>query len=951
MSGPESDVGFDFVAPSDVEHGSEQTRPSDLCVDEESNLANTSSCRAALSDVLEPHLEVARRECSSSLLDAVGLVAPVSIDVSPDLPDSHVSAVVVSKDDGRRAAYVWDYLTNWSQFENTRSLFEQALLRATRRRLRLKAAEVQFLLRLFPESLSADANGPVRRPSADRLKASAVGVQQDGLRLSTSTASMCSIMSEDEPSTPLSVRTGEDVFRNPSEDDLQEMASQDAPFSGSYFNWGWLGRSSGDPSKLGAESAASSSALSEEKAATKVFASPPRTPPPEDDQASAGCMQVREAQPRSTEQTPENHRGERKASKQSSDSHGGSIQRTEEASASRTSWTWGLWLRYTDKEVDVSPEEQTPEASGDGVPRSASNPEHGAGEARLWWWSRSASEGFDSDHAPIEDAVRDSTDQHEHECRQDQVFADSMESLNSCDSATETDENSQHARWSYGSSWSWRASAHDSSSQLRASSAEQTPAQFSRSEKAGLLNGMSKGSRGQSHSGRWHWNRERSLPRKLLKDEDQQKVRSRSDGAIENPRSNSLTRPPKLVVSTSRASSTAPPAVASKSSLSSSASKQSSWVWSPVTWVRSNVGFANWLYNDANFLLDAMAPKPVERQLPLPEFELADLLQAFAKLADVGCIAAEIHWIFWIFLVALALVIASILFTIVDLWISFLVSYLGWLAYAFLSAAVAISWPVFIHYLVRTIMSGYRVKILHSRTVQLTDLPCAHSSYEAVEQFCQERSLLSAIDAIDVSASPSMAGLTPERQRAELIFRSVEDMKKAFTDKTLLPHMRIGGVWVRVRPKAGTSSGSVEWLLVLMEYLHESVPARFWPRAILSCLISMSLTRTFRDAVLQWAAWCRPKLHLVVHIIGLFFALMSLAFLFFYVGYHAYIDLAEAREDLRNEQRQDRRCEPPSPPPRPRIDADAPSSSDIGGKAADVAPARGRRGRSRGRTE
>merc|ERR1719247_3527779 len=118
-----------------------------------------------------------------------------------------------------------------------------------------------------------------------------------------------------------------------------------------------------------------------------------------------------------------------------------------------------------------------------------------------------------------------------------------------------------------------------------------------------------------------------------------------------------------------------------------------------------------------------------------------------------------------------------------------------------------------------------------------------------MEDFCQARSL--PITSIYVSAPHDRDGSLPERQRVELMFGNVDDLKKAFKDKALTPNMRVGGSWVRVRPKAGTSSASVEWLLVLMEYLYESVPQRFWLRATLSCLISMSLTRTFVETVTQ----------------------------------------------------------------------------------------------------
>jgi hypothetical protein len=340
--------------------------------------------------------------------------------------------------------------------------------------------------------------------------------------------------------------------------------------------------------------------------------------------------------------------------------------------------------------------------------------------------------------------------------------------------------------------------------------------------------------------------------------------------------------------------------------------KVNSWS-NPVSWMRTSVHYASWLYKDANFLLDSMAPKPVERQLPLAEFELADLLQAFAKLADLGAIASDMTPFFWIFIVAFVLVISSILFAIIDLWISALTSYLGWFAYVMLLIAVSFSWPAFFHYLVRTIVRGYYVKNFHQCTVQIHGIPPACATQEYLEKFCRERAL--PVRAIYVSPPCNRDRSVSARQRVELMFGSVDDMKKAFTSQKLTADMKIGGYWVRVRPKAGTSSAGVEWLLVLMEYLsEESVPSRFWLRCTLSCLISMSLTRTFLQAAVEAASSMRSKLPAVVHFVGFLCAMVSLGFLFFYVGYHSYIDMAEAREDLRREQRQDRLFEPPPPP-------------------------------------
>lgn len=337
--------------------------------------------------------------------------------------------------------------------------------------------------------------------------------------------------------------------------------------------------------------------------------------------------------------------------------------------------------------------------------------------------------------------------------------------------------------------------------------------------------------------------------------------------------------------------------------------------WSnPLSWVTNSTGKWSWLYSDANFLLDAMAPRCEKNQMPLQEFELADMLQAGAKLVDVGDMASEISVMFWIFLISMILLIASLLYAIVDLWITAAVSYWGWFAYGMLFVAASISWPQFIHYLVQTITRGYHVKSLHERTVQLHGIPPVLRTYEAMEEFCQERQL--PIKSIYVAAPLYPDSSDPRKERVELMFGSPDEMKKAFKDKSLAPHMKMRGAWVRVRPKSGSSAATVEWILVLMEYLCNSVPPRFWRRCTLSCLITMSLTRTLSHALVMAATWCRSRMGVLMNFFGYTLALVSLCFVFFYVGYHSYIDIADARQDLKNEQRQDRRFEPPAPPTR-----------------------------------
>jgi hypothetical protein len=344
-----------------------------------------------------------------------------------------------------------------------------------------------------------------------------------------------------------------------------------------------------------------------------------------------------------------------------------------------------------------------------------------------------------------------------------------------------------------------------------------------------------------------------------------------------------------------------------------SAASAASWS-NPLSWVTNSTEKWSWLYKDANFLLDAMAPRCEKNQMPLQEFELADMLQAGAKLVDVGDCASEISIMFWIFLISMILTIASILYAIVDLWISAVASYFGWFVYVMLFGAASMSWPLFIHYLVRTIIRGYRVKSLHMRTVQLHGIPPALRTYEAMEQFCQEREI--PVISIYVAAPLYHDTSDPRKERVEFMFGSTDEMKKAFTKKSLAPHMKLGGVWIRVRPKSGSSAATVEWLLVLMEYLEASVPWRFWWRCTLSCLITMSLTRTLSQALAAAAAWCRSRVYAFADLFGYAAALVSLLFVFYYVGYHSYYDMAEARQDLQNEQRQDRRFEPPSPPAR-----------------------------------
>jgi len=307
-----------------------------------------------------------------------------------------------------------------------------------------------------------------------------------------------------------------------------------------------------------------------------------------------------------------------------------------------------------------------------------------------------------------------------------------------------------------------------------------------------------------------------------------------------------------------------------------------------------------WLYTEAFQILSTLVPTAPERKLPRQEFDLADMLQAAARASDLSIYVADMPPFFWIFAIGLVYTIIYLAEALAELWVDAAVTHYGVVAYCLLLPCT-VTWPAFIHYLVHAFLHGFKVMQLHQRTVQLLDVPPAFCTYEAVEGFCKERGL--PVSSVLVPKPPEEGQADMQRLWVDLTFETVDAMKRAFRDDVLAPHLKVSGKWVRVRPKSGKNTASVEMFLVSFEYLQQSVSERYWLRGTLSCLVTMALAKHVRAL----PVWTAQRLLRMLGVVGWLAAKigvgLSLVLMFFFVGYHSLAEIEEAREDLRNESR------------------------------------------------
>jgi len=321
--------------------------------------------------------------------------------------------------------------------------------------------------------------------------------------------------------------------------------------------------------------------------------------------------------------------------------------------------------------------------------------------------------------------------------------------------------------------------------------------------------------------------------------------------------------------------------------------------------------------------VDSMIPSGREL-FARQEFELSDLLQATAKVSDLSVYLSTMPTFFWIFVIVLVYNIVNIAAALMQIWVDAVIFHLGIIAYACLLVVVWRTWPMFIWYLRETFRHAREVMAFHSRIVQFHGVPSSLCSVEAMAAFCNARQLaFSSVivppppdDAASWSGSAAAgagggggsasitAGEAP--RVVEVVFPSVADLQHAFNKEVLTPHLKMNGVWVRVRPKIGTNAALVEWWLVCFEYMNEAVPERYWIRATVSCLISMSLTKHLAGLVVVAYNTVEEALGVLGLLMTKIGMLLSLISLFFFVGHHAYEEILDAYQEMMRDTRPDR---------------------------------------------
>jgi len=314
--------------------------------------------------------------------------------------------------------------------------------------------------------------------------------------------------------------------------------------------------------------------------------------------------------------------------------------------------------------------------------------------------------------------------------------------------------------------------------------------------------------------------------------------------------------------------------------------------------LRGVLGSVEWLYADATHIVDSMLPSGREL-FAQQEFEWADMLEAGAKASDLSAYLSGMPTWFWMFVIVLVYNLVNIAEALMETWMDAVIFNFGTPAICLLLVTVCMTWPVFIWYLIQTFAYARQVLAWHTRIVQMYGVPASFCTQEDIATFCRAQKL----DVASIITPPEDQRKTSETCTVELVFHTIQDLQLAFKKELLTPHLKFGGNKVRVRPKMGTNAAMVEWWIVSAEYMNESVPERYWFRASLSCLITMSLMKHVTSGVV----WTWVTLQNSCGVIGWLFTKgamsLSLLVMLFFVGYHAFMEIRDAHKEMKHETR------------------------------------------------
>eukprot|EP00928_Gymnodinium_smaydae_P074908 TRINITY_DN57923_c0_g1_i1.p1 TRINITY_DN57923_c0_g1~~TRINITY_DN57923_c0_g1_i1.p1 ORF type:complete len:334 (-),score=36.39 TRINITY_DN57923_c0_g1_i1:152-1153(-) len=302
----------------------------------------------------------------------------------------------------------------------------------------------------------------------------------------------------------------------------------------------------------------------------------------------------------------------------------------------------------------------------------------------------------------------------------------------------------------------------------------------------------------------------------------------------------------------------------------------------------------DWIIEDVVETIGQTGQPSDEPSTSFQEFEVSDFVQAVARLTDVGNLWAEMPPFFWIAVGVLIYQCIYVAGAIVETWIASVLYNCGWIAYVPLACVVLVSWPLFIKFLVRLLAHGTKLRSLHQRTVQLCGVPSSFQR-EDVKQYLKQHGL--AYSAVEFPKGKNFDG---QRKTVEVRFSSIDEMNEAFKQGKLRRHLKMDGVEVRSRPKTGSVSAAVEELLVVFYHM-EQLPKEYWPRVIMSCLVTMSLTKPFLASVSDAISSALRIFGSLGTSFGFLCSVASVSFVFLHAGYHAYHDIWDARASLKAE--------------------------------------------------
>lgn len=309
---------------------------------------------------------------------------------------------------------------------------------------------------------------------------------------------------------------------------------------------------------------------------------------------------------------------------------------------------------------------------------------------------------------------------------------------------------------------------------------------------------------------------------------------------------------------------------------------------------RRSVG---WLYDEMNFVIGAMEETAEEYRMPLQEFSWGDKLSSFTKASELGTVMSSMPTFFWIFIITLIWQFVYLADKVMDLWIDLLLYYWGLLAYVVLIAVCIVSWPEFINYVNMAMMHSDTICGKLQRTIQLHGMPATYCEDNSMNEFLREKH----IDAVELLTIGE--GANP---MVEVIFKTYEKMKAAFDGKDALSkYIMVDGQEVRVSLKVGVNTAVVAYYEYCFIYLFDKVPERYWFRAVLSCLVTMSLASRLLANVRPFFGRLVSVFGWVGEAFGGLCASASLVFLGFYAGYHAYHDMNDAKREIDQESHED----------------------------------------------